>query len=156
MHHASAQSAPGSVPTSVSPPLHRDTSWLPGARRGSRLRPTARSRPLLAPLPWEPECLVGYSPTDRYVRDYWIPIIGPGAVADMLRLAAAAQRGRPLKLPIHLPTLVRNGLAARGHDGLIRVRTRIPPLDTAQARRLPPHLRRRHAREPHVDLSGGV
>ena len=150
MHHASAPSAPGSVPTSVSPPLHRDTPWLPGARLGSRLRATARTRPALTPLPWKADDGLGYEPTHPYVREYWIPIIGPGAVADMLRLAAAAQRGRPLKMPTHLGILVREGVAERRADGAVRIRTTIPPLTPAQVRRLPPRLRRLHATQPHT------
>lgn len=144
MHHASAPSAPGSVPTTVSPPLHRDMPWLPGATAGSRLRTTAKVRPVLVPSRWEPADGVGYEPTHRYVREYWIPIIGPGAVADLLRLAAAAQRGRPLKMPVHLGVLVREGLAMRRADGSILVRATIPPLGPAQVRRLPPAIRRRH------------
>jgi hypothetical protein len=86
----------------------------------------------------------GWDPTDPYVRTFWLPIIGPGAVADLLRVAAAARRGRPLKHPMYLPTLIREGLVHLDPDGRIGVCAQVPTLDAAQIRRLPPTLRRRH------------
>ena len=137
------RSAPGSVPHTVRPPLRWNTTWLPGATSGDPIRTTARSRPLVT------VSLVqtrgdGCAPTDPYVRTFWLPIIGPGAVADLLRVAAAAQRGRPLKLPMYLPTLIREGLAHVDRTGTVRVCDRVPPLNPAQVRRLSPALRRRH------------
>ena len=85
----------------------------------------------------------GYAPTDEYVRTFWISVMGPGAVADLLRLAAAAHSGRSLRRPTHLHVLVRAGLV-HTHDGHVFVRTRIPPLNSIQERLLPPDLRRRH------------
>ena len=109
------------------------------------MRRTAELRPLVAASLAEgsPE---GCAPTDPYVRTFWLPIIGPGAVADLLRVAAAAQRGRPLKLPMYLPTLIREGLAHVDHTGTVQVCDRVPPLNPTQVRRLPPALRRRHQR----------
>lgn len=96
--------------------------------------------PVLAPTD-----LPGYSPTHTYVRRFWIAVLGPGAVADLLRLTAAAQNGRSLKEPVHLPALVRLGLV-RWEDGSISVPDRVPPVPDVLVRRFPPALRRAHAR----------
>ena len=87
---------------------------------------------------------LGYPHADDYVRRFWVPILGPGAVADLLRLATAAQRGRSLTRPIHLATLARHGLVIFDGD-VVMVRTTIPPLEHRQVTMLPPALRRRHA-----------
>ncbi len=79
--------------------------------------------------------------TDPYVRRFWIAAIGPGAVADLLRLAAAAQSGRSLPIPVHLPTLLRERLA-RYDNGTLFVPDRIPPLPPSLANRLAPPIRR--------------
>ena len=96
----------------------------------------------------------GYAPTDEYVRTFWISVMGPGAVADLLRLAAAARSGRPLKRPNNLATLVREGLARPSSDGSIKVHQRVPPLNTKQVQRLPPRLRREHRRQHPADAPG--
>lgn len=90
------------------------------------------------------EHLDGYAPTDEYVRTFWISVVGPGAVADLLRLAAAAHSGRPLKRPSNLASLVREGLVHPTDDGTIKVHQRVPTLNAKQIRRLPPALRRQH------------
>ena len=95
-----------------------------------------------------PDAETGYAPTHPYVRRFWIAAIGPGAVADLLRLTAAAHRGRPLKAPIHLPTLVSEGLAARTSDGAIEVGTTVPRLKDTHVARLRPGLRQEHQRTP--------
>ncbi|MEZ5176518.1 MAG: hypothetical protein R2823_09985 [Acidimicrobiia bacterium] len=82
-----------------------------------------------------------YPLTDPYVRRYWVAVLGPGAVADLLRLAAAAQRGRPLPLPVYLPSLLRERLV-RITSGRISVPDRIPPIPAPLAARLAPALRR--------------
>jgi hypothetical protein len=71
--------------------------------------------------------------------------MGPGAVADLLRLATAAARDRSLPRPVYLPTLMREGLARRNGD-VLAVRTFVPLLVPGQVERLPPALRREHAR----------
>jgi len=86
----------------------------------------------------------GYAPTDHYVRTFWISVVGPGAVADLLRLAAAAHSGRPLKRPNNLAVLIREGLAQPTEDGTIKVHQLVPQLNAKQVRRLPPALRRQH------------
>jgi hypothetical protein len=77
------------------------------------------------------------------VRRYWTAAIGPGAVADLMRLAVAAQRGRSLPRPESITTLVREDLA-RWVGGRLYVRTAIPRLSPSQERRLTPELRRQH------------
>ena len=111
----------------------------------SHLRPTARQRAVIRPLPWNwpDDDSPTYSPTHPYVRLYWTATIGSGAVADLLRLATAATRGRSLRRPTHLHVLVRSGLA-HTHNGQVFVRTRVPPLNLIQVRLLPPDLRRQH------------
>ena len=86
---------------------------------------------------------MGLAATDAYVRRYWIPIIGPGAVADLLRLTAAAQSGRSLPEPVHLGSLVTAGLVRREADTLFVPNT-VRPLDRSLVKRLPPSLRRTH------------
>ena len=112
----------------------------------SPLRATARRRAIITPIPWDwatEDTIDHYTPAHPYVRLYWTATIGPGAVADLLRLATAATRGRSLRRPTHLHVLVRVGLA-HTHNGHIFVRTRIPPLNLIQQRLLPPDLRRLH------------
>ncbi|MDJ0953963.1 MAG: hypothetical protein QNJ81_09800 [Acidimicrobiia bacterium] len=110
----------------------------------SQVRATARQRAIIKPIPWDWDggC-TGYTPTHPYVRLYWTATIGPGAVADLLRLATAATRGRSLRRPTHLHVLVRVGLA-HTHKGHVFVRTTIPELNAIQVRLLPPDLRRQH------------
>ena len=121
-----------------------ETAPLPGAA-ASPVRATARQRAVITPLPWETskEDIITYPLDHPYVRRYWTATIGPGAVADLLRLATAAQRGRSLRRPVHLHVLVRANLVHTGH-GQVFVRTRIPQLTTIQVRLLPPDLRRAH------------
>ena len=102
-------------------------------------------RAIITPLPWESagSDIVTYPADHAYVRRYWTAAIGPGAVADLLRLATAAQRGRPLRRPTHLHVLVRANLA-HTRLGQVFVRTRIPQLSPIHIRLLPPDLRRQH------------
>jgi len=93
----------------------------------------------------------GYSPSHEYVRRFWIAVLGPGAVADLLRLTAAAQCGRSLKEPVHLPMLVAAGLAIRV-QGSVMVNDTVPPVPPHLVRRMPPALRRAHAQA--VTLTG--
>ena len=111
------------------------------------IRPTARQRAIITPLPWETTDpnITTYPLNHPYVRRYWTATIGPGAVADLLRLATAAQRGRSLRRPTHLHVLVRANLVhtTAGH---VFVRTNIPQLSSFHVRLLPPDLRRLHPR----------
>ena len=104
-----------------------------------RLRRTVYDRPRIVPAVWD---VPGdYPVADPYVRRYWTPILGPGAVADLLRLATAAVRGRSLPRPIHLVELARAGFV-RATGSAILVRTSVPEVPPALRRRLPPMLQR--------------
>lgn len=134
--------APGDTTTTPSSVV--EPAPPPGAVAGP-LRPTARQRAIIRPIPWDWDTTdeVSYPTTHPYVRLYWTATIGPGAVADLLRLATAAIRGRSLRRPTHLHVLVRVGLA-HTHSGHVFVRTRVPQLNPIQVRLLPPDLRRQH------------
>jgi len=135
--------APGSDPCQVCPPFQGSRASSPGVA-DAELRRTAMSRPRVTPVLRSTE-EPGYSPTHQYVRRFWIAVLGPGAVADLLRLTAAAHSGRSLKEPIHLPALVRLGLVG-WENGSISVTDRVPPVPDDLVRRFPPALRRAHAR----------
>ncbi len=108
--------------------------------------PAVRQRPWVAPHLWhDPLAELGYPPTHAYVRRYWTAVIGPGAVADLLRLAVAASRGRALPRPVHLGNLARHDLV-RVRGGRLLVRATIPPLPASHVGRLPPSLREEHRR----------
>jgi len=110
------------------------------------LRPTVAERPTIRPTPWHDAITdLGFTTDHPYVRRFWTSVIGPGAVADLMRLAVAARRDRSLPLPIHLPVLVREDLA-RSLQGAVFVRPTVPPLEARHVLRLPPALRREHAR----------
>jgi hypothetical protein len=103
-------------------------------------------RPLVAPLLWTDHLEIsGYRPDHPYVRRYWTAVLGPGAVADLLRLITAARRGRSLPEPLHLAELARAGLV-RFEPGRVWVRETVPPLSPRHLRRLPPALRGEHQR----------
>jgi hypothetical protein len=93
----------------------------------------------------DPITELGYSPADPYVRRFWTAVIGPGAVADLLRLAAAARCGTRIRRPTHLHILVGEGLVFV-LAGRLLVRPTIPPLGPQHTRRLPPRLQREHCR----------
>lgn len=148
MHYASAPSSSGPSPWKVGPPWSVDAPAEPDAADRRLVRRTALSRPLVTPSLVEGHTY-GYPPTHAYVRTFWIPILGPGAVADLCRLTAAATSGRPLKLPIHLDLLARSGLVRRCGDGSLGVISPVRPLSVDESRALPPALRRAHqAHEP--------
>jgi len=135
--------APGMRSRQVGPPKGRNAATVPGAAEPRPQRRTIVKRPLVTPI-LSSDQTNGYTPTDRYVREFLIPLIGPGAVADLLRLTAAAHSGRPIKLPVNLTTLVREGLASRTGDAGIVVPPTVQPLGRHQVRRLPHALRRTH------------
>lgn len=82
----------------------------------------------------------GYPADHTYVRRYWTAAIGPGAVADLLRLIQAAKAQRSIRRPVNTPSLARSGLVVGQASGLW-VRSTIPPLPLELLRRLPPALR---------------
>lgn len=111
---------------------------------------TAATRPTAVPRSWVAPLLVdrgsdGHAPDDPAVRRYWTAAIGPGAVADLLRLTAAARAGRRIREPLRLPLLTSEGLVER--DGaIVLVRPRIPHLGPRQLRRIHPSLRGEYLR----------
>ncbi|MFQ5948534.1 MAG: hypothetical protein ACE5KX_06720 [Acidimicrobiia bacterium] len=80
---------------------------------------------------------------DPYIRRFWTAVIGPGAVADLLRLVTAAKKRIQIRRPLYLGVLAREGLV-RAENGRLWIRPTIPPLSVTHARRLPPLLRQEH------------
>jgi hypothetical protein len=95
------------------------------------------------------EVVNGYTPDDPYVRRYWVAAIGPGAVAELLRLIRAGATGRPLPLPRWLPVLLRSDLV-QVTEGTLVVPDRVPPVPPSLQRRFPPGLREEHRRAHQV------
>lgn len=133
---------PGIGPHQVCPPCSEAHVSHPGVSEPTGIRPTAVRRRNISPR-IETGGSDGVAATHDYVRRYWIPVIGPGAVADLLRITAAAQSGRSLPEPVHLASLVALGLARRD-DNTVVVPTTVRPLDRTMVRGLPPALRRSH------------
>ncbi len=105
------------------------------------LRPTAIPRPWIKPLLIASrDRRADHAADDPAVRRYWSAIIGPGAVADLLRLISAAVAGRALRRPLHLQVLLREGLVQAGAGSLL-VERRVPALSDGQQSRLSPRLR---------------
>ncbi len=141
--------APGTHDVDARPPIvSREPASPPGAAAElpyPLARPTVIPRPMVHPRVFEDHlAALGYPLDHPYVRRFWTATIGPGAVADLLRLAVAARRGRSLPRPIHLAELVYEDLVRRTPEGL-EVRSTVPPLSAAQVQRLHPALRREHA-----------
>jgi hypothetical protein len=111
------------------------------------VRRTARVRPLLPVRVIEEGS--GYPPDDPYVRRYWVAAIGPGAVAELLRLIRAGATGRRLPLPRWLPVLLRSDLV-QVEEGTLVVSDRVPPVPPSLQRRFPPGLREEHRRAHQV------
>jgi len=88
--------------------------------------------------------LAGFPPQHPYVRKFWTAAIGSGAVADLMRLAVAAQRGRSLPLPPTVALLSREGLISWS-GGRLLAGPVVPLLSPRHVRRMPPPLRREHA-----------
>ena len=117
----------------------------PGAAEVVLLRPTAVPRPYIHPRLSPADGRPAHDPEDPIVRRYWSALVGPGAVADLLRLTTAARRGRRLRRPLHLPSLLREGLVRRDGEAIV-VPDRVPALDDGQQRRLHPTLRAEYRR----------
>lgn len=142
--------APGAIRRDARPPIPPDSAPAPGAV--ARLRRTVIPRPIVRAVTAFPERPGPSRPgqrrrsvavTDPYVRRYWTAVIGPGAVADLLRLAAAARGNRPLPKPLHLDTLLRYRLVVADGDTIV-VPPRVPMLPAHLLRSLHPELRRDH------------
>ncbi|MDH5373824.1 MAG: hypothetical protein OEX97_12845 [Acidimicrobiia bacterium] len=96
-------------------------------------RRSAQPRPWVRPHLYERDEPILY--THRYVRSAWTAVLGPQAVADLLRLIRAAEQGRRIRRPVRLQALVAVGLAVWA-GGELFVSTHLPPV--------PAHLVRRH------------
>ncbi|NND13882.1 MAG: hypothetical protein HKO10_07950 [Acidimicrobiia bacterium] len=132
-------------------------------------RPTVRRRRTVRAVIWD-DPSPGFSAQDDYVRRFWTAVIGPGAVADLLRLMAAAGTDRELKRPVFLAELARVGLArdggasdnpginqgSRESNGggnrganrganIVSVRSVVPPIPEEWVRKLPTAIRQAHA-----------
>ncbi len=112
-------------------------------------RPTVARRADIRPVVWEPAA-PGFPSHHPYVRKFWTAAIGPGAVADLMRLAVAAQRGRSLPRPTSLSLLSREGLVSWSRGQLL-AGISIPPLPNRHLRQMAPSLRREH-QQALVDL----
>ncbi|MEK7251928.1 MAG: hypothetical protein AAB198_01555 [Actinomycetota bacterium] len=128
---------PGILRQDDRPPIAMDAAPAPGT--------VAASRPTVVPRPWiragyRPDPAFGHHPTEAAVRRYWTALIGPGAVADLLRLIAAAGSGRLLREPLHLAVLAAEDLAHLS-PGLVLVSRLVPHLDAGRIGRLRPSLR---------------
>ena len=82
----------------------------------------------------------GHAPDDPSVRRFWTAVLGPSAVADLLRLTAAAVAGRRILEPIRLAHLAAEGLVIRS-GSIVLVRPTIPHLSPNHLKRLRPELR---------------
>jgi hypothetical protein len=83
------------------------------------------------------------SPADPYVRRFWVAAIGSSAVAELLRLVRAAEKGEGVRLPRALPTLLRVGLVKAETAGLV-VFDHIPMVPLELRWRFPPVLSAEH------------
>ncbi len=119
------------------PPVATHAAQPSGSAGRRTVEHRAWVRPVTVPVSGER----GYSLIDPYVRRYWTAALGPSAVADLLRLGAAAERRRQIRRPHQLSVLLTEGLVAR-HGPLVLVVDRVPALPAHLARRLPARLRR--------------
>ena len=108
---------------------------------GASVRPTVRQRPTV------PTRLVntdGFEPSDPYVRRFWVAAIGPSAVAELLRLVRAAGKGEDVRLPRHLPHLLKAGLV-KIEEGALVVSSHLPAVPLELRWRFPPPLAAEHS-----------
>lgn len=110
---------------------------------GASLRPTARVRPTVPVVPSSGDG--EFDPSDPYVRRFWVAALGPGAVAELLRLVRAARRGEDVRLPRHLPLLLRVGLVWTDQGTLVVV-DRLPVVPSELRWRFPPVVAAEHNR----------
>ena len=138
----------GAVPRSSARPPTGSGNLAPPP--GVTVRPVDVSRPTVArranirPIVWE-GAPSGFPSHHPYVRKFWTAAIGPGAVADLMRLAVAAQRGRSLPRPTSLSLLSREGLVSWSRGQLL-AGISVPPLPNHHLRQMAPSLRREHQR----------
>jgi hypothetical protein len=73
-----------------------------------------------------------------------VAALGPGAVAELLRLVSAAAKGEEVRLPRYLPQLLRSNLVSIV-NGTLAVTSLIPPVPTEMRWRFSPDLAAQHA-----------
>ena len=134
--------APGTVRVDDCPPVATDIAPSPGAA----VRIPGQRRCRISPRLWPDASVAGFEPSHPYVRTFWTAAIGPGAVAELLRVIAAARRQWSIPHPLFLPVLCREGLVHYA-GGTVWVRDLVPPLGLRQLSLLPPALRQRHDME---------
>ena len=71
--------------------------------------------------------------------------LGPGAVAELLRLMRAADTGEEVRIPRYLPLLLKTGLV-RARTGCLLVADRLPVVPMELRWRFPPGLAAEHGR----------
>jgi hypothetical protein len=111
---------------------------------GVSVRPTARVRPLV-PVELIESVVPGFPATHPYVRRFWVAALGSEAIAELLRMVRAAEKGEGVRLPRYLPQLLRAGLVT-ATSGAIAVSKVIPAVPPALRWRFPPSLAGDHAR----------
>lgn len=109
---------------------------------GALVRPSARVRPTV-PVRLIPSS-EGLEASDPYVRRFWVAALGPGAVAELLRLVSAAGKGEEVRLPRYLPQLLRAGLVSVV-EGCLAVPALIPRVPVEMRWRFSPELSAEHA-----------
>jgi hypothetical protein len=130
---------PGTIRRDARPPIEMEAAPAAGTA-GASIRATAVPRPWVSPRLCASTALCSHAPDDPLVRRFWTALIGPGAVADLLRLTTAAHNGGRLRRPTHLQILLAEGLAHRVGDTIV-VPVRVPALSESHQRRLHPTLR---------------
>ncbi|MDE0801922.1 MAG: hypothetical protein OSA99_01240 [Acidimicrobiales bacterium] len=137
----------------------------------------ARTLPPLLVMAWRDPVVdtLGFDPRSTYVERFWLPLLGPTSTWLLRRLASefddqpdgfsidAADCARSIGIgnrggqngPFHrsIERCIRFGVARQEDHGIIAVRTKIPPLNRQQARRLPRHLAGQHRRWQDDQLS---
>lgn len=107
------------------------------------VRATARVRPY---VPVELVQTDGPFPASHpYIRRFWVAALGSGAIAELLRLVRAAEKGEEVRLPRYLPHLLRADLVSVTSNG-IRVGNRFPVVPRELRWRFPPSLAGEHSR----------
>ena len=110
---------------------------------GASARPTVKVRPTV-PVRYD-QRRAGFEPSDPYIRRFWVAAIGAGAVTELLRLVRAAGTGEEVRLPRHLPMLLKAGLVNVA-EGALLVPRRLPPVPVELRWRFPPSLAAEHSR----------
>jgi hypothetical protein len=107
------------------------------------VRATARVRPF---VPVELVESDGPFPASHpYIRRFWVAALGSGAIAELLRLVRAAEKGEEVRLPRYLPQLLRANLVSVTSNA-IRVGNMFPAVPRELRWRFPPSLAGEHTR----------